>query len=376
MLCPIKLTKQLIKFHSITPFHGGAIDFLANLLKEYSFDVKINSYGKEGYLATNLYATFGKGEPHICFLGHIDVVPPGEGWDTDPFNAHEKNGNIYGRGAVDMKSGVAAIIASCINYCYNTPIVKGKVSILITSDEEGIAEFGTKSVLKDLVSQGYKWDFCIVGEPTCKNIIGDTILIGRKGSMNCELTIHGKQGHVAYFDIANNPNTILIKILNELINTPIDKGSDLFSASSFQVTSIDTKNEITNVIPAKTIAKFNIRFNPIQEEETLLNFLNEKIKKYSDNFELNSRIDSQSYFSKNSPFIEMFATVIKQTLGVNPKLLTDNAASDARFIAEHCPVIEFGLKYEMAHQINEFVSIKDLQNIYTVYYNALCKLLN
>ena len=193
--------------------------------------------------------------------------------------------------------------------------------------------------------------------------------------MNCELTIHGKQGHVAYFDIANNPNTILIKILNELINTPIDKGSDLFSASSFQVTSIDTKNEITNVIPAKTIAKFNIRFNPIQEEETLY-FLNEKIKKYSDNFELNSRIDSQSYFSKNSPFIEMFATVIKQTLGVNPKLLTDNAASDARFIAEHCPVIEFGLKYEMAHQINEFVSIKDLQNIYTVYYNALCKLLN
>lgn len=369
MINSIELLKKLIAFRSITPTDAGGLDFIADLLKERGFDVYIKEFGEEK--VRNLYAAYGSGASNICFAGHIDVVPPGDGWAFFPFIAKEEDGKIYGRGAVDMKGALACMLASVLNFLQKKPEVKGAVSFLITADEEGDAKYGTKAMLEWMEEQGHKIDFAVVGEPTCDKQLGDTIKIGRRGSVNFKLQVIGTQGHVAYPQLADNPNSIMIKILHDLLEMPLDDGNETFQPSNLEVTSIDTGNPTTNVIPAEAAARINIRFNNEHRSEELIKKVDKICAKYTTNYVLERRVSAEPFLSKDSEFMEIFAKVVSDATGVQPELGTSGGTSDARFIQAYCPLLEFGLLNETAHKIDEHVKIGDLQKLYNVYYDFL-----
>ena len=375
----IKHLEKLIACKSVTPLDSGAIDYISDLLQENGFRAEIKIFGNDEYSVTNLYGVYGNSSPNICFAGHVDVVPPGDSksWKYDPFTATTEGDKIFGRGAVDMKGALACALSSSLDFIKSNPNPNGSISFLITSDEEGKAEFGTKEMLSYLYSQkDFKQiDLAILGEPTCVEEVGDTIKIGRRGSVSFTLIVQGMQGHVAYPDLADNPIPYLIKILNELNNYKLDEGNEFFQSSNLEITSVDVNNNATNVIPQEASAKFNIRFNNIHSPESIVELVKNLINRYSTNYKLNSYVSALPFIQKPIGLIEDFADIVSANTGVKCKFSTSGGTSDARFISNYCNVVEFGLLSGMAHKINEHTGINDLQRLHNVYYNALNKFL-
>jgi succinyl-diaminopimelate desuccinylase len=371
----LELTKKLISYHSITPHQAGAIDFIENLLKSNGFNVFKYESGPQDFITTNLYAVKGNNGPNLCFAGHIDVVPTGdlEEWASMPFNPIEVEGTLFGRGAVDMKGAVGASLAAVLNYISKNTISDFKLSFLLTSDEEGPGTYGTKELLKEIYAEGHKIDFAIIGEPTCEQNLGDVIKIGRRGSINFELEVIGEQGHVAYPAKALNPHPALITILNKLINYKFDDGNKFFDPSSLQVTSIDTDNNTTNLIPLKATARFNIRYNSEHTTESLFNIIKANIEEVTSNYHLQYHSSAEPFIGEMSNYKREFALGVQDITGVAPKYSTSGGTSDARFIKNYCDFLEFGLLNSTAHKIDECCKISDLQMLYNVYYMSIEK---
>ncbi len=363
MTNPVILAQELIKFPSITPFDAGIIDFLCDYLTPYGFQCQKLVFED----VTNLYARYGTKEPNFCFAGHTDVVPPGNNWSIDPFSALIKDGMLYGRGAADMKAAIAAFITASIDFIENNHF-NGSISFLISGNEEGVPDNGTPKVLEYLKEHNQSLAACIVGEPTCPNILGEMIKYGRRGSITFKLNILGKQGHVAYPELAKNPIDILLKILSSLKACGLDEGSEDFTASNLEITDITVGNPTSNVIPAQARTTFNIRFNNLHSADSLKKLVEEICAKYSKNFTLEFEAGAQAFVnSKNSLVIKNLREAITQVTSLHPVLSTTGGTSDARFIKNVCQVAEFGLVNQTAHHVDEHVSCQDIHNLKAIY---------
>ena len=372
----LPILQKLISYKSVTPRGADAIEYISDKLSKHGFSCEIKSFGEGEEKVTNLYAIYGDQKPNICFAGHVDVVPPGphELWSSDPYNMKIDGNTVYGRGTVDMKGAISCSLAAAIHYLeHNKP--NGSISFLLTTDEEGKAKYGTEMMLEHIKNKEPSIDFCILGEPTTMQNIGDTIKIGRRGSINFDLTIYGKQGHVAYPEKAFNPLPIMVSILKEINEHVFDNGSEFFQKTNLELTSIDTGNHVTNIIPESVNAKFNIRFNNTQNSGDLVIKITKIVSKYSDNFDIKHNSSSSPFIQEYSKKMQAFADIVESECKVKPKFETGGGTSDARFIYKHAEVIEFGLNCNLAHKINEYTKISDLQTLYNVYYNTLVKFL-
>lgn len=367
----IELSKKLIRFPSITPVDAGCIDYLAEVLESIGFDSSIMNFSdkKDPSTVKNLYARIGKKGKNLCFAGHTDVVPPGNisDWKNDPFIPKIINGVLYGRGASDMKTAIAAWVSACSEYLSSKNKNTGSLSLLITGDEEGVSINGTKKVLEELKKRKEKIDHCIVGEPTNSEKLGDTIKIGRRGSISFELTILGVQGHAAYPEKADNPVTKIIKILNELKAKKLDNGNKFFQPSNLEITTIDVGNKVGNVIPAKAFAKFNIRFNDAHSSKKLEAWVKSVCKKHKAKFELKVFVTGEAFITTPSKFTKIVSDVIHKETKIKPKLSTSGGTSDARFIKSYSEVLEFGLINTTAHKVDEAMPVIDIEKLAVIY---------
>lgn len=370
----IEILQELIRCPSVTPEDAGAQEYLAGLLKDMGFECHLLPFGSEPAVP-NLFARMGGGGPHLCYAGHTDVVPPGNeaAWTHGPFNPVIDNGRIYGRGTWDMKGSVAAFTAAVILYLekHGRP-KKGSISLLITGDEEGPAVNGTVKVLEWMEAKGHKPDVCLVGEPTNLHHLGQEIKIGRRGSLSGSLTVKGKQGHVAYQHLADNPLPRLVKLLDALGSYKFDSGSEFFPPTNLEITSIDVGNRADNVIPALGTARFNIRFNdqwlPQQIEDKIRSILD----KAGADYELNmASTNAESFLTKPGQWSDMVKTAVKEVTGLTPAYTTNGGTSDARFIARYCPVVECGGVNETVHQIDENAEIAVLEGLVKIYLRVL-----
>lgn len=371
--------KHLISYESVSPKSAGVMDYVEQLLRTHGFAVITESFGNNNAEKTdNLYAVYGNSKsPNICFAGHVDVVPPGDLklWSYNPFNATEIGDKIYGRGTVDMKGALSCALAAAIDFTNTHSKLKGSISFLLTSDEEGNAKYGTQKMLAHLAKERHRIDFAILGEPTSEFEVGDTVKIGRRGSVNFTLNIIGSQGHVAYPQLIDNPINHLVEIIHNLINTPLDYGTKAFSPSGFAVTSIDVENTISNITPQCATAKFNIRFNDMHDVESLLSMIKKIVEIHTRKYEITYQFSANCFMQEANYMINDFVSVIPQVIGITPNFSTKGGTSDARFIKDYCQVIECGLLHKMAHKIDEYTTISDLQRLYRVYYGALNKML-
>ena len=361
---PLPLAQALIRCASVTPADAGAQDILAATLKPLGFDVWRLPFGE----TPNLFARRGTSGMHLCFAGHTDVVPPGAGWVTDPFGGEVREGFLHGRGACDMKGAIAAFIAAVADYKG-----VGSISLLITGDEEGPATDGTVRVLEWMAEHGHIPDLCLVGEPTNPERLGEMIKIGRRGSLNAAITVHGVQGHVAYPHRADNPVHRLIKALSALTATPLDAGSEWFEPSSLQVTSIDVGNSASNVIPACARARLNIRFNDLHTGARLEAWLRATLAPHAERFDLEVSISGEAFLTAPGPMVHRLAGAVAEASGLTPRLDTGGGTSDARFIAHHCPVAEFGLVGATMHQTDERVPVDELRHLARIYRAVLAE---
>jgi succinyl-diaminopimelate desuccinylase len=360
---PLPLAQALIRCASVAPADGGAQQALSEVLKELGFTVTPLRYGE----IDNLFARIGTGSPHICFAGHTDVVPAGDArWRFDPFAAEVRNGVLYGRGACDMKGGIAAFVAAAARYLAGAS-QRGSISLLITGDEEGPAIDGTARVLEWMEANRQIPDFCIVGEPTCPVRLGEMVKIGRRGSLNATITVHGTQGHVAYPQRADNPVHRLIRIADALTAAPLDAGNDWFQPSSLQFTSIDVGNRVSNVIPSSAAARLNIRFNNEHTGSALSAWLRAVTAQHAERFEVDTAISGESFLTEPGDLVNTMCQAIGEVSGVQPKLDTGGGTSDARFIARYCPVAEFGLVGATMHQADESVLVDQLRDLAGIY---------
>lgn len=369
MFDPVKLTQELIRCKSVTPEDGGAIDLVSNSLTTLGFSChKLDFFGDNSYPVKNLYAVYGQGTSNLCFAGHTDVVPVGDSaaWRFDPFGGEIENGILYGRGAVDMKTAIACFITAC-----SRVLAKGmstiSLSLLITGDEEADAVNGTQKVLHWMQEQNKNITACIVGEPTCSKRFGDTIKNGRRGSINFELTVRGKQGHVAYPENFTNPITILNRILFDLTQLELDIGNNDFPPSNLEITSIDVGNKATNIVPAAAHANFNIRFNNAHSASSLEKLVNEVCVPHCSSYELKAKCSGESFITPPGVFTNLIAESIEAVVGQKPVLSTGGGISDARFIREFCPVVEVGVLNTTAHQVDEHVSVEHIHKLTRVY---------
>ena len=370
---PIDLLVQLLRCVSVTPNEGGALSLLENILNQHNFACQRLLFGEKNNKIENLFARIGNGKPHICFAGHTDVVPAGniETWKYPPFEGKIVEEKIFGRGAVDMKGSIASFVAAIIRWCENNNSFNGSLSLLITGDEEGEAINGTKRVLEWMKGNNHIPDMCIVGEPTNQNEIGDMIKIGRRGSLNGKLSVFGKQGHVAYPHLAENPFPILLEMLAPLLKGKLDEGTEFFPETTASVTSIDTGNISDNVIPLKVDAKFNIRFNDGQTKDSLGKRLKDHFDLVSKNYEVQFYSNADPFLTENNELINSISKSVNRITLKSPSLSTSGGTSDARFITKYCPVIEFGLVGKTMHQIDENVSIKDIKLLSEIYYDFI-----
>ena len=371
---PVSLTADLVRCPSVTPEEGGAIDLLEQLLEKNGFSCTRIVRGQ----VSNLFAKWGTGKNGrvFGFNGHTDVVPVGDlsSWTVDPFGAEIKEGYLYGRGATDMKSGVAAFVASAIDFVNNKP-PDGSIVITITGDEEGEAVDGTVAILDWMQQNGEKIDHCLVGEPTSPSQMGEMMKIGRRGSMNAKITATGTQGHSAYPDRANNPIVAMVKLLDKLESHQLDVGTEHFDPSTLAITSVDTGNKASNVIPAVTKAAVNIRFNDSHSGSSLVSWLKDEIDKvsaeYGIKFETDFKISGESFITPPGELSDLISEAVKKELGVTPKLSTTGGTSDARFIKDMCPVTEFGLVGKTMHSVDEKVETKQINQLKEIYYRIL-----
>ncbi len=358
----VTIAQALIRCASVTPADAGAMDVLAAELTQLGFQVTHLPFGT----TPNLFARIGTSGPHFCFAGHTDVVPQGSGaWRHDPFGGVVDDGVLYGRGACDMKGGIAAFVAACAEHL-RKPLI-GSISLLITGDEEGPATDGTVKVLEWMQANGQIPDFCLVGEPTNPHKLGEVIKIGRRGSLNARITVHGIQGHAAYPHLADNPTHRLVQILQGLTAVPRDAGSDWFEPTTLQITSIDVGNTATNVIPASATAMLNMRFNDQHSGASLTEWLRASVTRYAERFDLDVSISGESFLTAPGPAVDKLRAAVELATGVTPRLDTGGGTSDARFIALYCPVAEFGLVGQTMHKVDECVSVADLEALTRAY---------
>tara|TARA_B100001741_G_scaffold128087_1_gene105557 strand:- start:739 stop:1896 length:1158 start_codon:yes stop_codon:yes gene_type:complete len=370
----LQLAKELIRYPSVTPVDAGIMKFLEKKLKKLGFKTKMLEFKEKNYKPVkNLYARLGNKNPNFCYAGHLDIVPPGnvKDWTVNPFRPSVKKGHLIGRGANDMKSSIAAFVSAVSIFLNNNKKFKGSISFLITGDEEGDAINGTKKVVKYLKKKKEKINFCLVGEPTNPNRLGEMIKIGRRGSLTGKLTILGVQGHVAYPQRAVNPSTALIKILDVLKNLRFDKGTKNFQPSNLEVTKINIDNTADNVIPKSAEATFNIRYSDKHSSSSLKKKLNKIIKqickKNKSKFKIEYRVSGEAFLTKPNKTTFMIQNIIKKITKIRPKLSTTGGTSDARFIKNICPCLEFGLVGKTMHKVDEAVSLSDLRKLTKIY---------
>ncbi|MEM7225726.1 MAG: succinyl-diaminopimelate desuccinylase [Pseudomonadota bacterium] len=372
----IELTRDLIRCPSVTPAEGGALTLLQERLEPLGFACHRLVFEETGFAPVdNLYARLGDGGPNLCYAGHTDVVPVGDtaAWSCDPFAAELRDGVVIGRGAVDMKGSIAAFVAAAAAFLENRDgAFDGSISLLITGDEEADAVNGTRKVLDWLAERGEKLDACLVGEPTSAQALGDTVKIGRRGSLTGKLTLRGTQGHTAYPQLADNPLHHLVRLLDQLARTPLDDGSTHFPPSSLQLTTIDCGNPASNVIPAEATAAFNIRFNDHHSGAVLEQRLRDLLVESGCDHDLSIRISGESFLCPPGPFSDLVCRAVAQVTGESPELSTTGGTSDARFIKDHAPVAELGLLNATAHKVDEQVPLEHLERL-TAIYLALLK---
>lgn len=371
---PVTLTARLIRCPSVTPTEGGTLTLLEGVLAEAGFHCRRVDRGG----VANLFARAGaRGAARsLAFAGHVDVVPPGDlaAWRHDPFGAVIEDGWLFGRGAVDMKSGVAAFTIAAMEFARHLPD-DSAILLLITGDEEGPAEHGTRALFDWMDTQGERASHCVVGEPTSAARLGDMMKIGRRGSLNCRLTATGVQGHSAYPERARNPLSALVALLGRLDSAPLDQGSAHFDASTLALTSIDCGNTATNVIPGRASAALNIRFNDLHSGASLTQRLRDEAARVTQEtgvaIAVEVAISGESFLTPPGPFTELVAGAIAAETGEQPRLSTSGGTSDARFIRAHCPVVEFGLVGATMHQVDERVEIADIGRLKAIYARIL-----
>jgi succinyl-diaminopimelate desuccinylase len=372
MTDPVELTAALIRCPSITPAEGGAIELLARTLAAARF--RVERADRNGI--ANLFARWGAERPVFGFNGHTDVVPPGDpaAWRHPPFEAVVEAGRLYGRGAADMKSGVAAIVAAAIDFVAATP-PKGSIAIAITGDEEGDSTDGTPAILEWMRDHGERIDHCLVGEPTCPERMGEMVKIGRRGSLTAWLTAYGRQGHSAYPERALNPLPGLVRLLDRLAACELDRGTRHFGHSTLALTSIDVGNPASNVIPAEARATLNIRFNDAHTGQSLSDWIEEEADRAAKAFGIGIaarfQVSGESFLTEPGPFTELVARAVAAETGVTPTLSTSGGTSDARYVKDHCPVVEFGLVGATMHQVDEHVEVAHIRELKAVYSRIL-----
>jgi succinyl-diaminopimelate desuccinylase len=379
---PVSNLQTLIRCPSVTPAEGGALSALEALLAPLGFKVERVTARTEGTPdVENLYARLGTEGPHLMFAGHTDVVPVGDegAWTHPPFGAEIAGGELFGRGAVDMKGGIACFAAAIARNIEKNGAPKGSVSFLITGDEEGPSINGTIKLLEWAAAKGERWDACLVGEPTNPDALGDMIKVGRRGSLSGKIIVHGVQGHAAYPHLADNPVRAILALTHALMHPPFDHGTDTFQPSNLEVTSIDVGNSAVNVIPAKATASFNIRFNDIWTAETLKAEIAARLQRAAADETLRPDREPAKYelvlaerpspvfLTRNDALIASLSSAVESVVGRAPKLSTTGGTSDARFIKDYCPVVEFGLVGQTMHMVDERVAVADLETLTTIY---------
>jgi succinyl-diaminopimelate desuccinylase len=375
----LSIARDLVRCPSVTPADAGALGVLENILKAAGFEAHRITFGEPGTAdIDNLYARIGNSAPHITFAGHTDVVPPGDesAWSQGAFSGEVKDGFLYGRGAVDMKGGIACSVAAVLDYlAANGGKPKGSISFLITGDEEDLSINGTIKLLQWAAARGEKFDHCVLGEPSNVQELGDCIKVGRRGSQSGTLYVDGVQGHVAYPHRAANPVPDISRLIVALSDEPLDHGSAQFQASNLEFTSVDVGNTASNVIPGQARAKFNIRYNDLHTQETLRALVEQRLANAAGN-RIRARIawepsNSNVFVTKPGAFTDLAVAAIEQVTGRRPELSTSGGTSDARFISSYCPVIEFGLVGQTMHQIDERTLVSDLQKLTRIYRGVL-----
>jgi succinyl-diaminopimelate desuccinylase len=374
MIDALQLARDLIRCASVTPADAGAQDVLATALEGAGFTVHRLVFGEapDGPIH-NLFATIGDGAPHFAFAGHTDVVPAGDlsGWSSPPFGAAVAGGSLIGRGAADMKGAIAAFAAAAARHVAGG--FAGRLSLIVTGDEEGPATFGTAPLLDWMTANGFVPDLCLVGEPTSARVLGDMVKIGRRGSLNAWITVHGAQGHVAYPAMADNPVARLVRILAVVQARVLDTGSDWFQASNLEVTDITVGNPATNVIPAQASARLNIRFNDLQRGAELEAWLREVVAAETASAEVVVRVSGEAFLTEPGALSDMVAGAIEAVTGARPELSTSGGTSDARFIRRLCPVVEFGLVGQSMHKVDESVPVAELRALEAIYAEVLAR---
>ncbi|MFO1068147.1 MAG: succinyl-diaminopimelate desuccinylase [Geminicoccaceae bacterium] len=367
---PVELTRELVRCPSVTPAAEGALDVVQRTLDGLGFACRRLPFASPGKARIdNLYARIGDGAPNLLFAGHVDVVPPGDraAWSVDPFAGELKDGMVWGRGAADMKSGVACFIAAAGAYLAAHGRPPGSISLLITGDEEADAVDGTEKVLAWMAEQGERFDACIVGEPTCPQVLGDVAKIGRRGSASATLVAHGKQGHTAYPHRADNAAHRIVRMLHALTETPLDAGTAHFEPSTLQVTTIDVGNPAGNVVPARASARFNIRYNDLHDAESLERWVRERCDSVGGPYELTFASSGDAFVTAPGRLSQLLGDAVEAVCGRRPELNTSGGTSDARFVRHFGPVIEFGLVGATMHQADERVTVNDIRDLTRIY---------
>ena len=375
---PVPLAQALIRCRSITPHEGGALQLLEQALTSLGFTCHRLPFSEEGYdTVDNLYARLGDSAPHFCFAGHTDVVPVGDAaaWSVDPFGADIKNDTLFGRGAADMKGAIAAFVAAVRRLIDVSGRPKGSISLLITGDEEGVAVNGTRKMLTWLEARGETIDHCIVGEPTSPTQLGEMMKIGRRGSINGFLTVRGVQGHVAYPHLADNPLPRLIEMLRRLKEKPLDEGNEFFQPSNLEVTSIDVGNKTVNLIPAEGRAQINIRFNNLHTgrslEDWMRSIFDAVVKEMGGSYTFETQVSGEAFLTEPGLLSDLIGKAALEVTGRQPELSTTGGTSDARFIKNYAPVVEFGLANQTMHKVDERVLLTDLAGLAEIYFKIL-----
>ncbi|CAN1494139.1 ArgE Acetylornithine deacetylase/Succinyl-diaminopimelate desuccinylase and related deacylases [Rhabdaerophilaceae bacterium] len=373
----VTMTRELVRCASVTPAEGGALDLIEDWLKPYGFDVERPVFSEPGTPdVENLYARLGAGAPVLVFAGHTDVVPPGDPtrWLRDPFSGEIAEGRVWGRGACDMKAGVAASLAAVFDHLESGAVIPGSVVFLITGDEEGPAVNGTVKLLEWAAARGERFDGCILGEPTNPHAMGDMMKIGRRGSLSFDLVVNGVQGHVAYQHLAKNPVDGLMRLLAALKATPLDAGTAHFGPTNLEITSIDVGNHARNVIPGSARAEGNVRFNDLWTSVTLSEELRRRLAGVNDAPDYALTLlptNAEAFLTAPGPFVDLISRAVEAETGQKPELSTTGGTSDARFIQAYCPVVEFGVVGQSMHKVDEWANINDIETLTAIYRRAL-----
>lgn len=377
---PVPIAQSLIRCPSVTPADAGALSCLQAILSDAGFAThRVPFSGDNSYPVDNLYARFGSGAPHFCYAGHTDVVPAGDAdaWTHDPFGGVIEDGKLYGRGSEDMKGGIAAFTAAAIDFTRRYPDFGGSISLLVTGDEEADAVNGTVKLIDWAMARGEAIDACIVGEPTSEASLGSIIKNGRRGSLSATLTVEGRQGHVAYPERTQNPITRALPLLGALKELPFDAGSQFFPPTNLEITSVDVGNPASNVVPARLTARFNVRFNDHWTPESLQGEIERRLRDAA-GADTRYRLDlvrpvSDSFLTDAPDLLEPLQGAIRDVTGRAAGLSTAGGTSDARFIKNHCPVVEFGLVFNTLHQVDEHTPVDDIRTLSQIYWRFLAR---